>query len=137
MDIHENSLSLLSEVASTMQVITPNFQQPQYQTQFIQAVQYPLISSSGTADKRKIPEIYCSGINYLQISNYANINDATRSYCSNHFGFLKRKWRSNDCDLRICNTSLSSSGWRMISGEYICRLCMSVKKNLNRHQCIS
>ena len=82
-----------------------------------------------------IHQISCSGLNSQQIDDYSARDEPSRAYCSKHFGYLKRVWRSHDCEFRAsaCTSELEKAGWKHTNGKYFCKSCSPVKKNLYRH----
>ena len=82
-----------------------------------------------------IHQVSCSGLNSQQIEDYSVRDEPTRAYCSKHVGYLKRVWRSHDCEFRAsaCTSELEKAGWKHTNGKYFCKSCSPVKKNLYRH----
>ena len=78
-------------------------------------------------------QVYCSGLNNQQIANFAELNDSTRAYCSKHFGYLNKIWRSHVCEIRSSHETYKNNGWKYTNGRHFCQSCVSVRKNLNRH----
>ena len=61
-------------------------------------------------------QVYYSGLNNQQISNFAELNDSTRAYCSKHFGYLNKIWRSHVCEIRSSHETYKNNVWKYTNG---------------------